>query len=100
MPGETVYVDVLGPNGYVSACLGTVSLEPLDNGLWSCQVILAESELAEGTYTFTAMGRDSSFTESGSFTDSDHFTGTWNASFGGSCAMCTPQNAAVFGQRS
>ena len=42
-----------------------------------------------GTYTLT-----------GSFSDSDHFTGTWHATFGGGCAMCSAQTADVFGSRS
>src|SRR5437773_1288368 len=34
--GETVHVDVSGPNGYAAACDGTAD----ENGAWNCQVTL------------------------------------------------------------
>jgi len=65
LPGETVHVDVSGPNGYTASCEATAD----DAGAWSCQVTLWDSELAEGDYTYTATGLTSGVSESGTFTD-------------------------------
>src|SRR3972149_4140278 len=48
--GETVHVDVSGPNGYAASCDGTAD----DNGAWSCQVTLNSDESAIGDYSYTA----------------------------------------------
>ena len=63
--GESVQVDVQGPNGYLSSCSGLVA----DDGTWSCQVTLWDSLDAVGSYTFSATGQTSGTTEAGSFTD-------------------------------
>jgi hypothetical protein len=63
--GETVHVDVTGPNYYTSACDATVG----DNGAWSCQVTLASDLSAVGEYTYTATGQYSHVSQTGSFTD-------------------------------
>ena len=65
LPGETVHVDVVGPNGYTAACDG----EADEIGAWSCQVTLWDSPLAVGDYSYTATGLLSGFTEGGTFTD-------------------------------
>jgi len=69
LPGEIVDVVVLGPNGYQATCEATVSPVPSDNCAWSCQVTLWDSLDAVGTYTYTATGRESGVSESGTFTD-------------------------------
>jgi len=70
LPGEAVHVDVSGPNGYASSCEAVAD----DNGAWSCQVTLWDSDLAVGDYTYTATGQTSSVTESGTFTDAPNPT--------------------------
>src|SRR3990172_12446358 len=65
LAGETVYVDVNGPNGYTATCEAVAD----DNGAWSCQVTLWDSELAVGEYTYTATGQTSGVSQSGTFTD-------------------------------
>src|SRR3990170_790451 len=65
LAGETVAVSVSGPNGYAASCEGLAD----DNGAWSCQVTLWDSELAEGEYSYTATGLTSGVSETGSFTD-------------------------------
>ena len=65
LAGETVHVDVSGPNGYASTCEGVADA----NGAWSCQVTLWDSALAGGDYAYTATGLTSGVTESGTFTD-------------------------------
>ena len=52
LPGETVHVTVIGPNGYNSACDGVADA----NGAWACQVTLALDESAVGTYIYTVVG--------------------------------------------
>ena len=70
LPGETVHVDVLGPNGYASACEGVADAA----GAWSCQVTLWDSLLAVGEYAYTAIGLQSLVQQAGTFTDAagDH----------------------------
>lgn len=63
VPGESVYVEVLGPNGYAAACEGIADAA----GAWSCQVTLWDNELAIGEYSYTATGQN--VTEAGTFTD-------------------------------
>jgi len=65
LAGETVVVDVQGPNGYAATCEAVAD----EAGAWSCQVTLWADETAVGEYTFTAIGQISQVTESGSFTD-------------------------------
>src|SRR5437870_5230801 len=66
LAGETVHVDVTGPNDYASSCDGTAD----DTGAWSCQVTLVDGIDAIGEYTYTATGQSSGQTESGTFQDS------------------------------
>ncbi len=66
LAGETVHVDVTGPNGYVATCDGIAD----SFGKWSCQIILWPSDLAGGSYTYTAVGLTSGVSISGSFDDS------------------------------
>jgi PKD repeat protein len=66
LPGETVRVEVWGPNGYYATCEATVD----GNGAWSCQVTLWPDERAIGEYTYTARGLTSGVRESGTFWDS------------------------------
>src|SRR3990172_518820 len=65
LAGETVHVDVSGPNGYAASCEAVAD----ENGAWSCQVTLWDSELAVGEYTYTATGQTSRVSQSGTFTD-------------------------------
>jgi len=65
LPGETVRVEVWGPNGYYATCEATVD----GNGAWSCQVTLWPDERAIGEYTYTARGLTSGVQESGTFWD-------------------------------
>ena len=65
LPGETVHVDVTGPNGYTATCDATV----FESGEWSCQVTLWDSDLAVGTYSYTATGQTSGVSQNGTFTD-------------------------------
>jgi len=67
IPGETVHVDVVGPNGYTAMCDGVAA--DTSNADWSCQVTLWDSDLAVGTYTYTATGLISGVEEQGTFTD-------------------------------
>jgi len=75
LPGETVHVDVSGPNGYAASCEAVAD----EAGAWSCQVTLWDSELAEGGYTYTATGLTSGVTQTGSFTDHGSFPATASA---------------------
>jgi hypothetical protein len=65
LPGETVRVDVSGPNGYASSCEGVAD----DAGAWSCQVALWDSLDAVGSYSYVATGLTSGVTETGAFSD-------------------------------
>src|SRR4030065_1269028 len=72
IPGETLQVDVVGPNSYASECVNAdTGLDPVvdASGYWSCQVTLWSGPEAIGTYTYTAVGSQS--TESGQFTDAN-----------------------------
>ncbi|MCJ7584458.1 MAG: hypothetical protein MUO30_06780, partial [Anaerolineales bacterium] len=63
LPGETVHVDVIGPNDYSASCDASVD----DTGAWSCQVTLAADESAVGEYTYTATGLTSGVSQGGTF---------------------------------
>src|SRR5260221_9501591 len=63
LAGETVHVDVTGPNSYTAACDATAD----DNGAWSCQVTLA-ADAADGSYSYTATGQTSTVSQNGGFT--------------------------------
>ena len=65
LPGETVQVEVSGPNGYTAACEGVADAD----GAWSCQVTLWDSLDAVGDYAYTATGLTSGVSQSGTFTD-------------------------------
>ena len=65
LPGETVRVNVIGPNGYTATCDAVVN----EYGAWTCSVQLWDSELAMGAYTFSATGLTSGALAEGSFTD-------------------------------
>jgi hypothetical protein len=71
--GETVHVDVSGPNGYEATCEAVAD----DAGAWSCTVTLNGDESAVGEYSYIATGQDSGVSQSGMFTDG-------NAKFSGS----------------
>jgi alpha-tubulin suppressor-like RCC1 family protein len=66
LPGETIIVDVQGPNGYKAACSAVAD----DQGVWSCQVTLWEDETAVGEYTYTATGQSSGVSQRDHFIDS------------------------------
>ncbi|MFN3928461.1 MAG: PKD domain-containing protein [Thermoflexus sp.] len=65
LPGETVRVEVWGPNGYYATCEAVVQ----EDGSWSCQVTLWPDERAVGEYAYTARGLTSGVQESGIFWD-------------------------------
>lgn len=62
---ETIRVDVTGPNGYSAFCEAVVD----QYGSWTCSVVLWDSELAMGSYTYKATGLTSGVVEEGAFTD-------------------------------
>ena len=62
-PGETVHVDVTGPNGYSAACAADAN----NNGAWFCQVTLT-ADAPDGNYSYVATGLTSRTSQSGSFT--------------------------------
>lgn len=65
LPGETVDVQVTGPNDYVAVTQATVA----EDGSWFGAVTLWADESAQGDYTFTATGQTSAVSESGTFHD-------------------------------
>jgi hypothetical protein len=67
LAGETVVVEVWGPNDYHEFC----DPAPVagEYGAWSCQVTLWASDLAVGEYSYTATGQDSGVSQNGTFTD-------------------------------
>ena len=67
--GETVSVEVDGPNDWTAACTALVDA----TGAWWCQVTLAEGEQAVGSYAYTTTGLESGVSESGTFTDGSFF---------------------------
>lgn len=69
LPGETVHVEVSGPNDWTATCDGVAD----DNGAWSCQVTLFDGPEAVGEYSYTATGIESGTSENGTFTDGSTF---------------------------
>ena len=67
--GETVQVNVLGPNGYAASFQAVVGA----SGAWSSTVTLPTDQSAVGTYTYVAKGLTSGVTESGTFTDAENY---------------------------
>ena len=90
LPGETVDVVVSGPNGYAASCSAVAD----DAGAWSCQVTLWNNDLAVGDYFYTANGRDSHVTETGSFTDARNWDLTFAGTGSGSVTI-TPSSGTV-----
>jgi hypothetical protein len=86
LAGESVHVDVWGPNGYTAACDGDADA----NGAWSCQVTLWDTYLAWGSYSYTATGQLSGVSQSGEFTDAVN-----TGSFASNCT--TPQDSFTSG---
>src|ERR1041385_2359671 len=77
LPGETVHIDVNGPNGWVASCGALVDT----SGAWSCQVTLnADPDIAVGDYSYGATGLTSGASETGVFSDGANVTIT-NAPF-------------------
>ena len=71
--GETILVQVYGPNGYNATCQATAN----SYGGWSCQIVLWANDLAIGHYTYTAVGLTSAVSISGTFADGNaSITGT------------------------
>src|SRR5574341_432521 len=99
--GETVQVEVSGPNGYEASCQAVAD----DAGAWSCQVTLFPDYLAVGTYTYTATGATSGVSQSGMFTDGNlkfHETGlpngtSWTVTWNDEDKTDTAPNDVVFG---
>ncbi|MDF1519210.1 MAG: hypothetical protein P1P73_01875, partial [Brevefilum sp.] len=74
--GETVHVDVVGPNGSesffegIDYCDAVVMDDPASEYLiWECDIVLADSPLAVGDYSYTATGLTSGVVETGIFKD-------------------------------
>src|SRR5690349_18147889 len=61
--GETVHVDVSGPNSFAAACVAVAD----DNGAWVCAFTLA-ADAPAGDYSYVATGELSSVSQSGGFT--------------------------------
>ena len=69
--GETVHVDVTGPNGWTSSCDALAD----DAGAWSCQITLdADPDIAVGDYAYVATGLTSGASETGTFSDGANVT--------------------------
>ena len=87
LAGELVFVEVWGPNGF------HISGEPNNptadaNGAWSWQFTLWNNENAVGEYRYTATGRTSSVSQSGTFTDETWRYRILDASLGPSTGVC------------
>ncbi len=101
LAGETVHVDVTGPNGYTATCDATAN----DNGAWSCPVTLWPDSMAVGTYNYAATGLTSHVTQSGTFTDGNlkfHETGlpngtSWTVTWDNTSQTVIASNDIVFG---
>ena len=70
LPGDTMMVEVLGPNGYAAACDATVD----EIGTWSCQVTLWANLNAVGDYSYTATSLLTGEVFSGKFSDGWHYS--------------------------
>jgi hypothetical protein len=93
--GNSVAVDVSGPNGWTGSCSATVG----GGGTWSCQVTLSsDASIAVGAYTYTATSNaadGSTISESGTFTDTLHVTNATPATYAYSSG-CTTTAASSF----
>ncbi|MHB8089405.1 MAG: MBG domain-containing protein [Anaerolineaceae bacterium] len=63
IPGETVHVDVRGPNAEIYACDATVD----QSGAWSCSVNLWKDNPVTGIFYYKATGLKSGVSYTGSF---------------------------------
>lgn len=90
MAGETVYVEVTGPNGYAASCEAVAN----DEGAWSCSVTLWDDDRAIGAYRYTATGTVSGVTEVGGFTDARNWTLVFAGTGTGSVTI-TPGSGTV-----
>jgi hypothetical protein len=63
--GEEVTVTVTEPEGGTTSCSASADT----TGAWSCPIVLAADDSAVGSYSYTATGRSSGVSQSGSFTD-------------------------------
>ena len=71
LAGETVHVEVTGPNGFSAICDAIVD----EFGTWSCQIKLRDDESAYGDYAYTATSLTSNVIRSGEFSDGYAITG-------------------------
>ncbi|HSL28108.1 MAG TPA: MBG domain-containing protein [Anaerolineales bacterium] len=71
LPGESVHVEVWGPNDYQVNCDPAPVVA--DDGSWSCQVTLWNDWRADGLYYYAATGLHSGVREEGTFTDAIAF---------------------------
>ena len=62
--GESIHVDVSGPDGQSLSCDATADSE----GAWSCDVTVGSDASAAGTYQYTATGAEFGVSQNGSFT--------------------------------
>ncbi|MBI9047088.1 MAG: thrombospondin type 3 repeat-containing protein [Anaerolineaceae bacterium] len=65
IPGDTIAVNVFGPNDYTAECEASVD----ELGTWSCQVTLWASMDAVGDYLYTATSLQTGVVFSGTFKD-------------------------------
>ncbi len=65
LPGETVHVDVRGPDGTILTCDALVTA----SGSWSCSVNLWQNSKLIGTFYYQVVGRQSGVTFTGSFSN-------------------------------
>ncbi len=90
LPGETVIVDVTGPNGFAASCEAVAD----ESGAWSCQITLWDDDRAIGAYHYTATGVQSGASESGAFTDARNWVLVFAGTGGGSVTI-TPASGTV-----
>ncbi len=64
-----------------------------------CAMLQAPPPVDESFSVTCNQGACGTYTLTGSFSDANHYSATWTATFGGTCAMCTPQSASVVGLR-
>jgi hypothetical protein len=70
IPGETVHVEVTGPNGFSASCDAVVD----KLGAWTCQITLNMDGSAVGDYSYTTTSSQSNVVDSGNFTDTRQIT--------------------------
>jgi hypothetical protein len=96
LDGETVHVDVSGPNGYAASCDGTA--DPA--GAWSCQVTLWDTAASIGDFSYTATGSTSGVSQSGTFTDAGcpgaNAIGNFDPAPGFTATYTTAANTATY----